>query len=67
MAFVARPTSNRFGPKVAESRMSIALNGKTCRVEAATLSPAGKHLATCSEVKSMLGLWRQACRQGSFR
>lgn len=37
-------------------RMSIALNGRGCRIEAATLSPAGKHLATCSEVKSLLGL-----------
>ena len=40
----------------ASSRMSFALGGKTCRVEAATLSPTGKHLAICSEVKSMLGL-----------
>lgn len=38
------------------NRMSTALSGKSCRVEAAVLSPSGKHLAACSEVKSMLGL-----------
>lgn len=41
--------------EVAE-KMSSALAGRTCRIEAATLSPTGRHLATCSEVKSMLGL-----------
>jgi superfamily II DNA or RNA helicase len=41
--------------EVAE-KMSGALSGRTCRIEAATLSPTGRHLATCSEVKSMLGL-----------
>jgi superfamily II DNA or RNA helicase len=39
------------------ARLSAALNGKKCRIEAATLSPAGHHLATCSEIRTLLG-WR---------
>lgn len=39
------------------ARLSTALNGKKCRIEAATLSPAGHHLATCSEIRTLLG-WR---------
>jgi hypothetical protein len=37
-------------------RMSVSLNGKKCRIHAATMSPCGKHLAACAEVRSMLGL-----------
>jgi superfamily II DNA or RNA helicase len=38
------------------TRVSSALKGKRCRVEAAILSPARRHLATCAEVRSMLGM-----------
>jgi superfamily II DNA or RNA helicase len=37
-------------------RMAIALKGGKPRVEAALLSPSKKHLAICSESKTMLGL-----------
>jgi superfamily II DNA or RNA helicase len=37
-------------------RVSTALKGKPCRIEAATLSPTRRHLATCAEVKTMFGL-----------
>jgi superfamily II DNA or RNA helicase len=36
-------------------RLSYALKGKKCRIEAAVLSPARRHLATCSEIKTLLG------------
>jgi len=35
-------------------RMSSALKGKKCRIEAATLSPTKKHLVACCEVSSLL-------------
>jgi superfamily II DNA or RNA helicase len=38
------------------ARITAALNGGKCRVEAAVLSPAKQHLATCSEVRSFLGI-----------
>jgi hypothetical protein len=31
------------------------LNGSTCRIEAATLSPSKQRLAACAENKTMLG------------
>jgi hypothetical protein len=37
-------------------KVSKALKGKTCRIEAAARSPTGRHLATCSEVRSLWGL-----------
>ena len=36
-------------------RLSYALKGKKCRIEAAVLSPARRHLATCSQIKTLLG------------
>jgi superfamily II DNA or RNA helicase len=39
------------------ARLSVALNVKKCRIEAAMLSPAGRHLATSSEIRTLLG-WR---------
>jgi hypothetical protein len=38
------------------ARVSTALNGKRCRIEAAMLSPSRRHLATCSEIKTLLGM-----------
>lgn len=40
----------------AAARIAQALKGGRCRVEAAMLSPTKSHLATCSEVKTLLGL-----------
>jgi len=37
-------------------RLTRALKGGTCRIEAATLSPSKQRLATCAESKTMLGL-----------
>ena len=38
------------------TKVSSALKGKKCRIEAAMRSPTQRHLATCSEVRSMWGL-----------
>ena len=38
------------------ARVSSTLKGKKCRIEAAVLSPARQHLATCSEIKTFLGM-----------
>jgi hypothetical protein len=38
------------------TKISMALKGSKCRIEAAVRSPAGGHLATCSEVRSMWGM-----------
>lgn len=38
------------------SRVSSALKTKSCKVEAAMLSPAKRYLATCAEVRTLLGL-----------
>lgn len=40
----------------ASARIAAAPKAGRCRVESATLSPTKKHLATCSEVKTLLGL-----------
>jgi superfamily II DNA or RNA helicase len=40
----------------AKAQIAVALKGGKFRVEAATLSPTKKHLATCSEVRTLLGL-----------
>jgi hypothetical protein len=37
-------------------RLVRALNGGTCKIEAAVLSPSKQRLATCAESKKMLGL-----------
>jgi hypothetical protein len=37
------------------ARIATALKGGKCHVETATLSPAKRHLATCSEVRTFLG------------
>ena len=37
-------------------KTSSALNGRRSRVESAYLSPDGRHLAVCCEVRSLLGL-----------
>jgi len=37
-------------------RLTRALKGGKCRIEAATLSPSKERLATCAESKTMLGL-----------
>lgn len=37
------------------TKVSAALGGSRCRVEATLLSPGRKHLAVCSEVRTMLG------------
>jgi hypothetical protein len=37
-------------------RLSLAIKGRKCRVEAAILSPTKERLATCAESKRMLGL-----------
>lgn len=37
------------------ARIVSALKGGKCKVEAAVLSPAKKHLATCSEIRTLLG------------
>lgn len=37
-------------------RVSAALRGGKCKVEAAVLSPAKQHLATCAETRSFLGM-----------
>ena len=36
-------------------RITRALKGGTCRIEAAILSPSKQRLATCAESKTMLG------------
>jgi superfamily II DNA or RNA helicase len=36
-------------------RLTRALKGSTCRIEAATLSPSKQRLATCAESRTMLG------------
>jgi superfamily II DNA or RNA helicase len=41
--------------KVAE-RMTMAVKNGKCKIEAAMLSPSRRHLATCAESKSLLGL-----------
>jgi hypothetical protein len=46
---------NQLWDKVAQ-RVTAALKGGKCRVEAAKLSPAGRYLAACVESKTMLGL-----------
>lgn len=38
------------------SRASSALHGTRCRVETAQLSPDGRHVAICSEIRTLLGL-----------
>jgi superfamily II DNA or RNA helicase len=38
-----------------EHRLTYALKGGACRIEAATLSPSKQRLATCAESKTMLG------------
>ncbi len=38
------------------SRMAVALKNKKCRVETAIMSPAKKHMAVCTEVKTYLGI-----------
>jgi hypothetical protein len=38
------------------SKASIALRGSRCRVETARVSPDKRHIAICSEVRTMLGL-----------
>jgi hypothetical protein len=38
------------------SRTSTALRGSRCRVETAQMSPDKRHLAICSEVRTLLGL-----------
>ena len=38
------------------TKVSAVLSGARCRVEAAILSPDRKHLAVCSEVRTLLGL-----------
>jgi hypothetical protein len=45
------------------SKTSTALRGSRCRVETAHVSPDKRHLAICSEVRTLLGLrvHRQAC------
>jgi len=40
---------------VLSAKVSTTLNGARCRVETAILSPAGKHLAVCAEVRRLLG------------
>jgi superfamily II DNA or RNA helicase len=37
-------------------RTGALLKGGKCRIEAATLSPAGRHLAVCCEVRTLLGI-----------
>jgi hypothetical protein len=37
-------------------RVTAALKGGRCRVEAAVLSPAKQHLAACTEARSFLGI-----------
>jgi hypothetical protein len=37
-------------------RLTAKLKGGRCRVEAAVLSPAKQHLATCAEAGSFLGI-----------
>lgn len=46
---------NQLWPQIA-ARMTVALKGGKCRVEAAVSSPAKRHLAICSESKTLLGL-----------
>jgi superfamily II DNA or RNA helicase len=38
------------------ARVSASMNGKKCRIEAAVRSPARRHLATCSEIRTLLGM-----------
>jgi hypothetical protein len=38
------------------SKTSTALRGSRCRVETAQVSPDKRHLAICSEVRTLLGL-----------
>lgn len=38
-------------------RLALALNTKSCRIEAGVLSPDRKHLAFCGETRTLLG-WR---------
>jgi hypothetical protein len=38
------------------ARIVAALKGGKCRIEAAVLSPAKRHLATCAEVRTFFGL-----------
>jgi ERCC4-related helicase len=38
------------------TKISMALKSRKCQIEAAVRSPAGGHLATCSEVRSMWGM-----------
>jgi hypothetical protein len=38
-------------------QVTAALKGGKCRVEAAVLSPAKRHLATCAEAQRFLGIW----------
>src|SRR5580704_7117123 len=38
------------------TKISMALRSRKCQIEAAVRSPAGGHLATCSEVRSMWGM-----------
>jgi hypothetical protein len=40
----------------AAAQIGVALNGRRCQVKAAVLSPAKQHLATCSEVRTFLGI-----------
>ena len=42
--------------ETAAAQVATALKRRKCRVEAAVLSPSGKHLAICIELKSFLGL-----------
>ena len=41
------------------AKASIALGGGRCRLEAAQASPDGRHVAVCSEVRTLLGLTTQ--------
>lgn len=45
------------------TKLSAALGGARCRVEAAILSPDQKHIAVCSEVRTLLGF---RVRQAGF-
>jgi predicted RecB family nuclease len=45
-------------PDVA-AKASAILGGATCRVESAVLSPDAKHLAVCTEVRTLMGLRRR--------
>ena len=52
----AAPPMRRIAGRTSLPSASTALRGSRCRVETAHVSPDKRHLAICSEVRTLLGL-----------